>query len=65
MGTLRDRNERINRWLWRQSISLQRDPVGGTWSGGSLTGDFEGKVKICFYQGTCKPGGWKCVYQEF
>jgi len=33
-------NKLINHWLWRQSISLHWDPVGGTWrGGGSLTRD--------------------------
>ena len=25
----------INHWLWRRSISLHREPGGGTWGGGA------------------------------
>ena len=30
MEGLRDISECIDHWLWRKSISLQQDPVGGT-----------------------------------
>ena len=45
LGTRADENECINHWLWKRSITLHRDPVGGTWRGGSLRGDFE---RFCF-----------------
>jgi hypothetical protein len=46
LGTLTDINQWINHWLWRRSIFLHSDPVGGTWRGGSLTGDFEGLFEM-------------------
>jgi len=45
-------------WLWRRSISLH---CGNNGEGGSLTGDFEGKLKFCFYQGMCRRRIWKRV----
>jgi len=58
LRTLIDVNERINHWLWRQSISLHRDPVGEQWRGGSFTRNFDGKVN---YQGRCRRNLWKQV----
>jgi hypothetical protein len=47
LGTLADINEYIDRWLWRRSISLHRDPVREH-GGGTLTGDSEGKMGMGF-----------------
>ena len=39
LGTLRDMNEQMNQWLWKQIISLHRGP---------LDWEFESKVRFCF-----------------
>jgi hypothetical protein len=43
LGTLTDKNENVNHWLKRMSISLYRYANGVTWKD-CFTGNFEGKM---------------------